>query len=261
MRIQVLVAAMHQTDHSLLDQMNIQSEVIVGNQCDRNEVQSFDYHGFRAQYYIFAERGVGLNRNNALMRADADVVLFADEDMRYYSGYPQLVERAWARHPDADVLIFNLDEEEKDTLLNRYRIPKDHRIGWWNFLRYGTVRFAVKLNSVKAEAIYFNQCFGGGTEHHHGEDNLFLANCLKHGLKVYAVTETLAVLNAGGTSSWNTGYDEHYLLDQGVLYWTVSHRWWFLLCLQDAIRKRSWYGLQWYQSLWIMVQGVRNQRR
>ena len=28
--------------------------------------------------------------------------------------------------------------------------------------------------SVRENGIYVNQCFGGGTEHSHGEDNIFL---------------------------------------------------------------------------------------
>ena len=42
MSVEVLVAAIHQKDHSLLEKMNIQSDVIVGNQCDRNEIESFE---------------------------------------------------------------------------------------------------------------------------------------------------------------------------------------------------------------------------
>ena len=41
MTLQVLVATMHQTDHSLLEKMNIQSDAIVVNQCNRNEVERF----------------------------------------------------------------------------------------------------------------------------------------------------------------------------------------------------------------------------
>ena len=77
MRIEVLVAAMHQTDHALLEKMNIQSDVIVGNQCDRNAVEEFEWNGHRVRYLHFAERGVGLNRNNSLMRAAGDICLFA----------------------------------------------------------------------------------------------------------------------------------------------------------------------------------------
>ena len=76
MTVQVLVAAVGQNDQSLLNKMNIQSDVIVGNQCNCNSVEKFSFRGHRAMYLNFAERGVGLNRNNALMRADGDICLF-----------------------------------------------------------------------------------------------------------------------------------------------------------------------------------------
>lgn len=66
MKIQVLVATMHQTDHSLLDKMNICTSAIVGNQCDHNSVEIFEHNNQDVIYYNFAERGVGLNRNNSL---------------------------------------------------------------------------------------------------------------------------------------------------------------------------------------------------
>ena len=59
MKLQVLVAAMNQVDHSLLDKMNIKSDVIVGNQCNYNSVEFFDYNGFNAKYYNFNEREIG----------------------------------------------------------------------------------------------------------------------------------------------------------------------------------------------------------
>lgn len=251
--VQVLVAAMNQKDHALLDRMNIASDVIVGNQCERNEVEAFDYHGFRAKYLSFAERGVGLNRNNALMRADGDILLFADDDMRYLDGYADTVRKVFERHPEADVIIFNLDEEIKDMSVGRVVNSRDVKVGWLNFLRYGTARVAVRREAVRAHGITFNQCFGGGTEHRHGEDNLFLADCLKNGLKIVAVSETLAILLADKASTWNVGYDEEYLRDQGCLYRTMSRRWWRLFCLQDAVRKQKRYKMPWYRSYAIMT--------
>ena len=43
MNVQVLLATMHQTDDSLLKKMNIQSDIIVGNQCDDNRIQEYSY--------------------------------------------------------------------------------------------------------------------------------------------------------------------------------------------------------------------------
>lgn len=237
MTIQVLVAAMNQTDHSLLKKMNIRSDVIVGNQCDLDCIERFSYREHRAVYLNFAERGVGLNRNNALMRADGDICLFADDDMVYHDNYVQTVTDAFKAHPDADVILFNLEEP----VPARYVIPRPMKVSWFNYLRYGTARVAVRLKSIKENGIYFNQCFGGGTEHCHGEDNLFLTACLKNGLTMYAVPDYIGALTEERPSSWNTGYDEKYLRDQGALYRAISRRWWKLLCLQDAIRRRKDY--------------------
>lgn len=237
MKVQVLVAAMHQSDHSLLEKMNIQSDAIVANQCDRNSVENFQWNGHNIRYLNFAERGVGLNRNNALMRADGDICLFADDDMRYCDGYAETLAKAFEQHPEADVLVFNLIEKDP----TRSIIQKFSRVRFYNFLRYGTARFAVRNAAVQNHGIYFNQCFGGGTAHCHGEDNLFLAACLQKGLKVYALPEFVAELTEERPSSWNTGYDEKYLQDQGLLYRTLSRRWWILLCLQDVVRHYKKY--------------------
>lgn len=256
MKVQVLVAAMNQHDHLLLDKMNIQSDVIVGNQCDYNSIVKFDYNGHSATYLNFAERGVGLNRNNALMRATGDICLFADDDMEYVDNYCSIILEAFKQFPDADVIVFNLEEEEP----TRYVIKKIEKVGYLNYLRYGTARVAFKLNSVRENGIYFNQCFGGGTEHCHGEDNIFLTDCLKARLKIYAIPKTIAKLTEERESTWNSGYDEKYLADQGCLYRAISRRWWKLLCLQDAIRRsKRDYGRSWTNSLHIMIDAVEQQ--
>ena len=254
MKVQVLVAAMHQNDHSLLEKMNIQSDAIVANQCGHNSVEDFNWNGHQVRYLNFAERGVGRNRNNALIRAEGDYCLFADDDMRYCDGYAELVKESFEKYKEADVLIFNLLEP----IPTRYVIPKASRVSWFNFLRYGTARVAVKNSSIQKHGIYFNQCFGGGTAHCHGEDNLFLAACLQKGLKIYAVPEYIAQLTEERPSSWNAGYDEKYLKDQGVLYRTMSRRFWRLLCLQDALRHNREYHMSWMEAYKQMLSGAKS---
>lgn len=250
MEVQVLVAAMHQNDTSLPEKMNIRSNAIVANQCDRNEIQDFSWNGHKIRYLSFAERGVGLNRNNALMRATGDICLFADDDMRYCDDYVQTVTQAFREIPDADVIVFNLREKEG----TRKMISKVGRVRFWNFLRYGTARVAVKRDAVRQNGIYFNQCFGGGTEHCHGEDNLFLAACLEKGLKIYAHPGFIAELTEERASSWNTGYDEKYLRDQGILFRTMTRKYWRVLCLQDALRRSKKYGMSWLKAYQTMIQ-------
>lgn len=253
MRIQVLVAAMNQNDHSLIKKMNIRTDAIVGNQCSFNSVEEFKLGNQRIQYLNFVERGVGLNRNNALMRADADICLFADDDMVYEDNYVEIIEKAFDENPNADVIVFNLREK----VIARKLITKKSKVGYLNYLRYGTARVAVRLSSVKKHGIYFNQCFGGGTEHCHGEDNLFLNSCLKNKLKIVAVPEYIATLTEERVSSWNNGYDEKYIQDQGILYRILSRKWWRLLCLQDAFRRHKSYNMDFYNAYIMMVQAAK----
>lgn len=249
MKIQILVATMNQNDFSLVEKMNIKTDAIIGNQCDHNSVEVCDIDGKHIVYLNFNEKGVGLNRNNALMRADADVCLFADDDMVYEDDYVSIIEQAFDESPDADVIIFNL----KEKIPTRKIIKKKTRVGYLNYLRYGTARVAVRLQSIKRHGIYFNQCFGGGTEYCHGEDNLFLNACLKNGLKVVAVPNYIATLTEERVSSWNKGYGEKYIKDQGVLYYTLSKRWWRLLCLQDALRRHKSYNRPFLDTYRLMV--------
>lgn len=249
MTVEVLVAAMNQKDHSLIEKMNIQTNAIVGNQCDYNSIEKFMYDGHDIMYLNFSERGVGLNRNNALMRANADICLLADDDMVYVDGYEKVVIQAFENNPRADIIIFNLEEPVKI----RPQIKKTHRVWYFNYLRYGSARIAFRLSRIKENGIYFNQCFGGGTEHCHGEDNLFLNACLKNKLVIKAVNVTIASLTEERDSSWEIGYNHKFFVDQGILYKQLSRFGWKILCLQDAVRHRRLYGQPFYQVFREMI--------
>lgn len=214
MKVQVLVAAMYQEDNSLLQKMNINSDVIVGNQCDRNSIEEFDYNGYKAIYLNFTERGVGLNRNNTLIRATGDICLFADEDMIYVDNYVKIIKTAFDEHPTADALIFNIDTVGGDH--HRRKNSKITRIRTFNSLNYGAPRIAVKRDSIQKNRICFSQLFGGGTLYSSGEDSLIIRDMLKNGLKIYAIPETIATVDQG-TSTWFSGYHEKFFFDKGAL--------------------------------------------
>ena len=250
MKIQVLVATMNQNDHSLINEMNIKTDAIIGNQCSLNSVEDFMFKNQRIIYLNSSERGVGVNRNSALMRANADICIFADDDMIFDDNYVETVTKVFHENPQADVIIFNIREKNVVRKINK----KKKRVWYFNYLRYGTARIAIRLKNIRKYGIYFNQCFGGGTEHYHGEDNLFLNACLKNKLVVLAIPEYIATLtdnreSSWRESSWSSEHNEKYLKDQGVLYKTLSRRWWKILCLQDAIRRsKRDYKMPWYKA-------------
>lgn len=248
MTVEVLVAAMHQTDHSLPRRMNLQSNAIVGNQCEENSVEEFEYNGHTVSYYNSDKRGLSKNRNTALIYATGDICLLADDDMVYKDGYVEVVEKVFAETPEADVIIFNIEEPVPTRAITKRKT----KVSYFNYLRFGSVRIAFKLDKIRENAIFFNQCFGAGTERGFGEDNLFLTACLKNKLSVYAVPESIAVLTEERESTWFRGYDAAYLHNKGLLFRAISKRWSWFLCLQDALRHHKRYGLSAIQAYTCM---------
>lgn len=215
MRLQVLVSTMFQTDYSLLEKMNIQSDAIVVNQCDRNAFEMFEYNGHCIKWYSLAERGVGLSRNTALMRADADILLFADDDVTYCDGYAEKVINYFEENKQVSVAVFNLESQNPNR--PEYIDKVNHRLHSYNCLKYGASRIAVKRDSLLAANIWFSLLFGGGAKYQAGEDNFFLTSCLKHGLKVFACCTMIGTVKQE-ESTWFKGYDEKYYIDRGALF-------------------------------------------
>ena len=229
---------MEQIDYSLPQKMNLQTPAIVGNQCDRNSIEETTCKGNKVKYLNFAERGVGLNRNNALLRADGDILMFADADEVFVDEYPKIVERAYKELPDADAIIFNITTLGQN--VGRRYIKKISRVRLLNALNYGAARLTVKKQSVRRENILFHTQFGGGTPYSSGEDTLFIADLLKHKLKVYVYPATIASVDQG-TSTWFNGYTDKYFYDKGALFAALSDTWGWLLCKLSVVKNKKTY--------------------
>ena len=232
MDLQVLVATMYQDDYSLLEKMNIDSDAIIANQCDRNEMKRIDYNGHDIKILSFAERGVGLNRNNALMRATSEICLLADDDIVLKSNYSEIILDSFNKNPEAEVIIYNLEEE----VPKRFIIKEKMKIGYLNYMRFGAARIAFRRKSITKHGISFNLHFGGGTEYSAGEDTLFLKDCVKNKLKIIALPIGIGKIQEDRPSTWFEGYNEKYFIDRGALFAAISRRWAKLLCLQFILR-------------------------
>ena len=233
MNVQVLVSAMHQTDHTLPGKMNIQTDAIIINQCDRNEFEEFQFAGKSIRFLSFAERGVGLSRNNALMRASGDICLIADEDVTYVENYEEIIVQKFRETPNADVIVFNVPSSNPQR--PSYMIPRKSRVRWFNCLRYGAVRIAARTEKLREANVSFSLLFGGGAKYSAGEDCIFIADCLKKGLKVYANPAVIGRVSQE-KSSWFQGYTNKFFIDKGALFTCLTRNWAKLLCLQFVVR-------------------------
>ena len=91
MKLQVLVAAVNENVEMLAEKMNLETEAVIVNQCDHFDYREFIHKGRQIRCFSMAERGVGLSRNTALMRAEGEICLFSDEDIVFSPGYEGIV--------------------------------------------------------------------------------------------------------------------------------------------------------------------------
>ena len=102
MKLQVLLSVMHQKDHSILNKTNIQTSAIVINQSDTVAYEKFKYKDKLITFISAPERGVGRSRNMALMQADADIVIFANQDIEYVDGYDGIIITEFQKNKKAE---------------------------------------------------------------------------------------------------------------------------------------------------------------
>lgn len=223
--LQFLVSGVGQDVHALAEKMNLQAEGIIINQGRENRYEEFTFRGNRMRCYHFAEKGVGLSRNNALLRADKAFCLFADEDIVYREGAAVAVTDAFLAHPEADMLLFNVKVvPERRTYWNE----SFHRVRWYNCGRYPAYSFALRTQKMHEKNLSYSLLFGGGAKYSNGEDSLFIRDCIRAGLRVYAIPVEIGE-EVFRPSTWFCGYDDKFFYDRGVLYRALYGR--LALCM------------------------------
>ena len=214
MRVEVLASVMNQSFETIIRKMQLDSDAVIINQCDRLDSEEKENNGHLLRFYSFPDRGVGRSRNEAILRADGDICLFSDEDIVYEPGYAEKISEEFERNPDADMILFNVTIEESR---KTYHITERKRVHWYNCGRYGAVSFAVKRESLLASGVTFSLLFGGGARYSNGEDSLFLKEFMNKGYRVYTAPVNIGRETAGD-STWFAGYNEKFFRDRGALY-------------------------------------------
>lgn len=234
-RFEILCVTMHQSDFSKIEQMNIHSDVVFANQADTTRYDELDFDGHRARMITTDTRGVGVNRNLALTYAKGEICLFADDDVTYDDDMEQRVLAEFDVHPDADIIIFNLDT---DSERKQIKYSQTKKCGRFSRMPWGAVRIAFRLSSVKKANIWFTTLFGGGCVFPSGEDSMWLTDARKNGLTFYTSKETIGKVSFE-ESTWFTGFDEKMYYGKGAFYQAAHPKTKYIWMLYFALRTKN----------------------
>lgn len=252
--LQVVVATMNQKDFSKIEEMNIQSDVIFANQTD-----SFFYiekivNGNMAKMVSTRTIGVGLNRNIGMQFANADILLFADDDIVYNDGYSEKVIKAFEDNPKADIIFFDLDSTKNGIVVSSHN-NKNKKLYLWNSLRYGAGYMAIRRCALIKSNLSFSLLFGGGCKYSSGEDSLFIIDALSKKLKLFSNQYTLGKTSKD-SSTWFNGYNEKYFYDKGAWIACAFPKLKYLVSLYFLYRYRKMTNMSLNKIMKLMIMGI-----
>lgn len=256
-KVEVLISAMHQTDMSMFADIKVtSSDGLLINQCDKDTVEEIVKDGKHYRMISTTERGLSRSRNKALANARNDYCLICDDDELLYEGYEEKIISAYQDFPDADIICF------KVIFNGKTYSERSCRIGYLRALRVSSVQICVKLKSIRKAGITFDVNFGSGSPMGSGEENIFMYDCLKKGLKAYYVPIAIGeVLQT--KSKWFNGFTAEYFIHRGAIIRRLMGKMGLVYCAYFSMTKHRLYkeNMSRIKAFSLMLKGMRNHCR
>lgn len=218
-RLEILISAVNKDPRALAENIHIQTDAVIVNQLPGTEgetlKESFTSSGHQVKAVTMHAKGVGLSRNTAFDNSTAEIIQFGDDDIVYDAGYSDRVLAEFDAHPEADVLLFNVQQQPgRET----YHNEDYKKVSWYNYGRYPAYAICGRRQKIADSGVRYSLLFGGGAPYMNGEDSLFLHDLLKAGLAIYRTPVDIGHELATGQSTWFEGYTDKFFYDRGVLY-------------------------------------------
>lgn len=213
MRVEVLVATMNRKNINFIEDMNIKSDSLIINQSNYNGYEEINKENFKIRMLSNNQRGLSRSRNQAILYSEADICLFADDDVVYENDYVETILKAFKELPDADIIVFETEMINYKGGIVREKLKKIRKAP--KYKNYGSVRIAFRRESFIKNNIWFNLNFGAGSKFKAGEETLVLRDANRKGMKIYEYPLKIAKVDYS-ESTWFEGYNEKYFYDKGA---------------------------------------------
>lgn len=238
MKLEVLLSAMYLESYKYIDTLNIKTDCIVINQCNNNKVDEIEDENRHVKYISTDERGLSKSRNMAIRNSKADICILCDNDVEYVENYDEIITNKFKEYPQFDLIVFHI---KKNRPGSKPYFASVKKMGYFSSLKVFSPEIAFRRKSLKNKNIEFKEMFGAGAKYSMGEENIFLYECLKKGLKILYVPEKIANLREE-KSTWFKGYNEKFFIDRGAIFYEMSNIFSVILIIQFAVRKRKLYS-------------------
>lgn len=186
MKLEILISTNNEKIHDiqkiLLPPMKNISYLISHQVYDGKEYE-FNSERKDVRYIKSNERGLSKNRNVSLLKALGEICIISDDDVSYEKEYLNNIFKAFKKNSDADIITFKVKTKPSEPKFKKYpNFAFKHNLR--TIFQVSSIEIAFRLKSIKKVNLKFDENFGLGAKFYYGEENIFLVDALKKGLKI-----------------------------------------------------------------------------
>lgn len=257
MKLEVLMSCMHQSDASLAQRSGLTGDVVMVNQCGREDYLEAPTARGTVRMFSTDQRGLTRSRNMAIRESRADICMLCDDDEQFAPDYEAQILRAYEELPQADIIIFKIGNSPTrgfEDRVQRLRFPQTMKVC--------SVQISFRRERLLAAGIQFDQLLGSGTGNGSEEELKFLLDSERAGLMIYYVPVQIASV-AQDQSVWFEGFTETFFENRGATTrYILGIPLASVYALYYVIRKRPRYreNLSMGQAFRAIFRGIRENR-
>jgi len=191
---------------------------------------------YKIKYYPIYELGLSKSRNLAISKAQSDLCIFADDDIKYKENFYDTVVNSFKNFPQADIITFQAEFSD-DKLLKNYK----KKACWHNqksIMKVTSFEIAFRRKKILEKNLKFDESFGLGSKYPGGEENIFLLDALRKGLKILYIPSVI-IVHPNITSG--SIYNETMVIGKGAMFARMFGYFAFAFDFLFAIKKYKEY--------------------
>lgn len=224
--------------------------------------QVTDQRGDVRRFHNFREVGLSRSRNRAIeiaARESIDIALISDNDVGFPDGVLETVVTAFSNHPEADIITFQSLTAEGELRKSRYQAhPYWHGIR--SIGRVSSIEIAFRVESIRASGVRFDEKFGLGATFPTGEEFVFLADSLRHGLRILYVPVPVSV-HSKRSSGGKFSVDRRLIEAKGAMMYRIFGASAYAVSALYSIKHHQAGGMSALRFHSMMMSGIRECRR
>lgn len=199
----------------------------------------------------YKEKGLSKSRNKGISNATGDICIISDDDVEYIKNYEEIILKAFDENPDIDIITFRIVTPEGEMFKNYKDNEFEHTKR--SILKVSSIEVAFRLKSIKNNNIRFDEDFGLGSKYISGEENIFLMDSIKKGLKIKYIPEVIAIHEKESSGKI---LNEKAIYSKGPLFYRLFGLKSIILNLGFVIKKINIISFNIVKAVYLIYKGL-----